>query len=565
MTDKSNNRLPKSWIRATIPELIGTDGLFVDGDWVESKDQDPTGDIRLIQLADVGDGFYRNRSDRFMTSAKAKKLGCSFLNVGDVLIARMPDPLGRCCIFPGDTRKSVTVVDVCIVRPGVVGAFSKWLMYAINSPQFRADIFKEQSGSTRKRISRGNLAKLILNVPPFPEQQRIVAKIEELFTDLDAGITALKQIQLQIKRYRQAVLKAAFVGKLTEEWRKSQGDRKRETGIELLERIREERKKNANNKSRRDVQLNVPTEGLPELPEGWVWISIAELGDLVSGQHILKDNYNLEGKGLPYLTGPADFGSMHPIITRWSEKPKTISYKNDVLITVKGAGVGKVNILDDEQAAISRQLMGIRSHFINPKYLFYYLHNQFNVIQRIGAGSTVPGIDREGILSIMIPISCSKERETIISEIERLFSMADAIKKTVEESLAQSERLRQSILKKAFEGKLVPQDPTDPPASELLEQIKKEHAIADEIEKEAKKKRTSAYTSFQRTSRRAGEPAEKLLERIKAERDPAQKAGRGKTRKKEAEAKSNKERVISMKTDSKKRRTTKGKKRNAKK
>src|SRR5690242_5616822 len=91
------------------------DGVFIDGDWVETKDQDPNGDVRLIQLADVGDGVFRNRSSRFLTMAKAKELRCTFLEPGDILIARMPEPLGRACIFPGVDQPAVTAVDVCIL------------------------------------------------------------------------------------------------------------------------------------------------------------------------------------------------------------------------------------------------------------------------------------------------------------------------------------------------------------------------------------------------------------------------------------------------------------------
>lgn len=175
-------QLPTGWTSATIGELISHDGVFIDGDWVESKDQDPNGDVRLIQLAYVGDGKYRNRSDRFLTSKKAIDLGCTFLKSGDVLIARMPDPLGRACIFPGDAKRSVTVVDVCIVRVGSDGINNKWLVSAINSIKFRAAVASLQSGSTRKRISRGNLATVKLPVPPVSEQDRIVEKIEEIFT-----------------------------------------------------------------------------------------------------------------------------------------------------------------------------------------------------------------------------------------------------------------------------------------------------------------------------------------------------------------------------------------------
>src|SRR5258706_213073 len=109
-------RAPKASEEQTLAALL-RDGLFIDGDWVESKDQDPNGEVRLIQLADVGDGVFRTRSARFLTMEKARELRCTFLEPGDILVARMPEPLGRACIFPGIGRPAVTVVDVCIVRP----------------------------------------------------------------------------------------------------------------------------------------------------------------------------------------------------------------------------------------------------------------------------------------------------------------------------------------------------------------------------------------------------------------------------------------------------------------
>jgi type I restriction enzyme, S subunit len=172
---KEGGELPIGWKWKTIPNLVTEEGVFIDGDWVESKDQDPDGDVRLIQLADVGDGVYRDKSNRFMTMAKADALGCTFLKEGDVLIARMPDPLGRACIFPGDEKPSVTVVDVAIVRSGNGEFDHRWLACFVNAHPFRSAISSLQAGSTRKRISRGNLATIPLPVPPLPEQRRIVA------------------------------------------------------------------------------------------------------------------------------------------------------------------------------------------------------------------------------------------------------------------------------------------------------------------------------------------------------------------------------------------------------
>jgi type I restriction enzyme S subunit len=141
------SELPVGWDTATIGDLIASDGIFRDGDWVETKDQDPDGDVRLTQLADIGDGFFRDRSSRFLTSESAAHLGCTFLETADVLIARMPDPLGRACLFPA-ILDAASRQDVCIARPGSASADPRWLMRWINTPKFRGDISALQAGTT---------------------------------------------------------------------------------------------------------------------------------------------------------------------------------------------------------------------------------------------------------------------------------------------------------------------------------------------------------------------------------------------------------------------------------
>ncbi len=168
-----------SWPVKMFRSLVSSTGVFLDGDWVESKDQDPNGGVRLIQLADVGVNEYINKSSRFMTHDAADRLRCTFLEPGDILIARMPDPIGRACIFPGDPKPCVTVVDVCIVRPCSNEIDSRWLMHMINSEGFHHQILQYVTGTTRQRISRGNLAKLDVEVPPLAEQQRIAAILDK--------------------------------------------------------------------------------------------------------------------------------------------------------------------------------------------------------------------------------------------------------------------------------------------------------------------------------------------------------------------------------------------------
>ena len=142
-----------------IKDLV-PNGLFCDGDWIESKDQDPEGEIRLIQLADIGDGHFIDKSSRFMNLETATRLKCTYLKKNDILIARMPDPIGRACIFPYDeSQKFVTVVDVALLRLGS-DVSSKYVMYALNSTPIRNSIKGQVTGTTRQRITRKKIGEL---------------------------------------------------------------------------------------------------------------------------------------------------------------------------------------------------------------------------------------------------------------------------------------------------------------------------------------------------------------------------------------------------------------------
>ena len=184
-------------------------GLFCDGDWIEKKDQDKNGNIRLIQLADIGDGYFIDKSNKYINEDTAKRLNCTFLKKGDILISRLGSPLGKACIFPLD-GKCITAVDVAIVRIVDPSINRKCVMHLINSLEFRSKIVSYQTGTTRKRISRKNLAKITFELPPLPEQERIVAKIEELFSELDNAVETLNATKAQLAVYRQSVLKEAF-------------------------------------------------------------------------------------------------------------------------------------------------------------------------------------------------------------------------------------------------------------------------------------------------------------------------------------------------------------------
>lgn len=163
-----------------LKDTLSAGAIFADGDWIESKDQDPDGDVRLVQLADVGSGHYIDKSSRFLTSAKAQELRCTFLRPGDILVARMPEPIGRACIFPGDVKPCVTVVDVCIVRPDVNTVNPRWLMHCLNTPEVNRQVTQLATGTTRSRISRSNLGKVKIPFPSINEQRRIASVLDNV-------------------------------------------------------------------------------------------------------------------------------------------------------------------------------------------------------------------------------------------------------------------------------------------------------------------------------------------------------------------------------------------------
>jgi type I restriction enzyme S subunit len=442
-----SSSLPKGWELAVISELIPSEGIFVDGDWIESKDQDPDGEVRLIQLADIGDGNFRDKSSRFLTIDRAKALKCTFLRQDDILVARMPDPIGRACLFPLRKEKSfVTAVDVAIIRLGEGFVFPRYLMHCINNPRLRQEIENLQSGTTRKRISRNNLATISFPIPPVSEQHRIVARIEELFSDLDKGIENLKAAQQQLKIYRQAVLKSAFDGKLTNK--------------------------------------NV-VDG--ELPEGWTWVKIdfflsGEKKGMATGPFgmMLKKNEQ-QNSGVPVLgienIGEGVFQMPNKVFVTNEKAEELNSFRveaNDVIISRSGT-VGEICLVPEKMrgSIISTNLIkvSINQEVLNPKYFVYLFQG---------------GKVRQQVFNLCKGSSRAFLNQTILKSLEE----------TIELSLKQAESLRQSILKKAFEGKLVPQDPNDEPASELLARIRAEHVLRDACPGNSRKAQRSRQASL---------------------------------------------------------------------
>jgi type I restriction enzyme S subunit len=298
---------------------------------------------------------------------------------------------------------------------------------------------------THKRYWISEYSQLPILLPPLSEQHRIVAKIEELFSSLDKGIENLKTAQEQLKVYRQAVLKWAFEGKLT----------------------------NKNVK-----------EG--ELPKGWIWKTIEQVAKVGTGATPLKSNKAFyENGNIAWITSGAlndefvrkasDFVTEKAII----QTNLSVCPKHTLLVAMYGEGKtrGKCSELLIEACtnqAIATICFEDQDIHIKP-YLKCFLLKNYNEIRKLAVGGVQPNLNLSIIKKTLFPVPpTTKEQNLIVAEIETRLLVCDKIEENINQSLLQAEALRQSILKKAFEGKLVPQDPNDEPANVLLERIRAE-------------------------------------------------------------------------------------------
>jgi type I restriction enzyme, S subunit len=429
--------LPQGWAVAHIPEMLANEGLFSDGDWVESKDQDPEGDVRLIQLADVGDGSYRDRSARFLTSSKAQELGCTFLQPEDVLIARMPDPLGRACLFPGDSKASVTVVDVCVVRPGSGGVSPRWLMYTVNAPQARRAMVAFEMGTTRKRISRRNLARIPLPVPPLAEQHRIVDAVDEEFSRLDAGVAVLERARQNLKRMRLAVLEKLGTLPQSDPMPLSALVHDVRTGLD---------------RGRAKQRSGPPGHGY------------IKMGDVRDG--------SIDLTNLAFVDATEDEIDRYGVIG------------GDVLFNNRNSHelVGKSGIVLSPQSGTlyNNNLVRLRAgNRILPEFLAFQMWAPIvtRQLDRMKSSTTnVAAIYTRDLMKLTLLVPPIDIQGAAIAWAKEALSHIDHVTELVTVSTRRNQAMRSSTLAAAFSGKLARQVPSDEPASALLGRIAAERS-----------------------------------------------------------------------------------------
>jgi type I restriction enzyme S subunit len=442
------------------------------------------------------------------------KKGYTPFQEGDVLFAKITPCMenGKMAVVPVlNNHVGFGSTEFHVLR-SATGINPKYIYFYVSSKAFRQEAEHNMTGAVgQKRVTAPYLANCEMPIPPTNEQLRIVAKIEALFSELDKGIESFKTVRDQLKIYRQALLKHAFSGKLTEQWQ-AENSNKLESAEILLQRIQAERQQRyqqqlkeweANGKqgSKPKAPKTLPPltaeelVELPELPEGWAWCKWENILDYDDGafkrgpfgsalkkEFFVKNGYKVYEQYCP-INDDCSFERYYVSDEKFKELESFAVRANDFLVSCSGVTLGRITQIpkDFKEGIINQALLRVRINSIIYDFTFFKTLFRSRFFQKRifenSTGSAIPNVKGVNELkAIPVPICSLLEQQQIILELESRLSTLDQLDQTITTALQQAEALRQSILKKAFSGLLVPQDPNDEPASVLLERIQAEKA-----------------------------------------------------------------------------------------
>ena len=286
---------------------------------------------------------------------------------------------------------------------------------------------------------------------------------------------------MDTKKLRQKILDLAIHGKLVPQ------DPNDEPASVLLERIKAEKERLIKEGKIKRSKKSAKTSDTPhyenvpfEVPDSWVWTTLEETLELVSGQDFPPEKYNVNIAGIPYIIGASNIENEQLVINRWTEFPSVYSHLNDLLVVCKGAGVGKMAINNIGTVHIARQIQAVKSYTncTNIRYIKNVVKNDIESIVS-KANGLIPGLKRELLLSLQIPLPPLAEQQRIVTEIDKWFAIIDQIERDKVDLQATIKQVKSKILDLAIHGKLVPQDPNDEPAIELLKRINPDFTPCD--------------------------------------------------------------------------------------
>ncbi len=509
-TDVGLSALPEGWVWTTLDEISQPPQYG----WTTSAKN--RGKLRLLRTTDITSGYINWETVPFCQT-EPDDVEKYLLKDGDIVISRSGS-VGYSHLIK-EPDQAIFASYLIRFRPVIIDEL--FLSYFLKSSVYWRAISESKLGIAVQNVNATKLRKISLPIAPLPEQHRIVAKIEELFTKLDAGKEELLQAKARLKRYRQSVLKAAMDGKLTEDWRKKQGDEIEPASV-LLERILKDRREkweaeqleqmSAKGKMPKDDKWKnkykeppgPDTSRLPDLPKGWVWVTLPQIGELNRGKskHRPRNASFLYGGQYPFVqTG--DIKQANGLIGHYNQTYSEEGLKQSRLwpagtlcITI-AANIADTAILGFD-ACFPDSVVGFLPEIghCNIRFVEFFLRTAKDDLEQYAPATAQKNINLGTLKGLAIPFPPLAEQNVITEEIDRHLSVADAVEAIVDAELKRSDALRQSILKQAFSGKLVPQDPNDEPAKKLLARIKKEKAKL-ETEQKAKRKTKKQLALFE--------------------------------------------------------------------
>jgi type I restriction enzyme, S subunit len=401
--------------------------------------------------------------------------GYTHFSDGDIALAKITPCFenSKAAIFSGLVNGvGVGTTELHVARPCSSELNLQYLLLNIKSPNFlRVGESKMTGSAGQKRVPKSFFENYPLPFPPIEEQTRIIERFCQLMTICDQlelqSLTSLEAhsqlvetllatltnsknaeelaeswarisqhfdtlftTEASIDALKQTILQLAVMGKLVPQ------DPNDEPASELLKRIEQEKAqlvKEGKIKKQKPLPPISDEEKPFELPAGWEWCRLGNCIHLISGQHLKPDEYTeTDADGLiPYITGPAEFGEVSPIISKYTMERRAVAEKKDILITCKGAGLGKLNIADSE-ISISRQLMAIRTICVNQDYFRLLLLSMYPYFQSKGVGIAIPGISREDVTEAIIPLPPIDEQKAIIDFTTAIYGIIKNLKTSIQ-------------------------------------------------------------------------------------------------------------------------------------
>lgn len=485
--------LPKGWIECSIGDiLISRKGKKPSSTIAEPKE----GYLPYILIDEM-----EGKSVRAYTNDKSVPL----VSKKDVLLV-WDGSIGKC----GSGLEGVIGSTLVALTP-LSDIPTKFLEYTIRNVN---PFIKETStGTGLQHINKDFFKNCVIPLPPLPEQQRIVEKLDALMARINNCKTRLEKIPTLLKNFRQSVLAAAVSGELTKEWR---GENQQiEKTEKLIERITKERKEKyflELNKGKKEgkrkpseydnYEVNLKTEfDLFEIPETWRWVDFRFVmtedkpfcyGVVQPGNEDEKGNFLIRAGDIKNNT--VDTSELRTISKKVDEEYSRSKVEGgEILITVVGAGIGECGIVPNSCCGynIARAIAKASIKDFETKYILNWLNNSIANRWMKGESREVarPTLNLEQLKTIPIPLPPLEEQKEIVRKVEELFHFADSIETRYEKAKAWFDKLPQAILSKAFRGELVPQNENDEPASELLKRIQKAKQTIHKPSSKAKKRK----------------------------------------------------------------------------